>query len=120
RNGVTASTRIAAAILVLAVTPLRAATITVTNTNDSGPGSLRDALANAANGDVIDASSITGTILLTSGELLVTNSVNILGPGPDMLMVNGNAASRVFHVDSNTVVSISSLTITNGHVSVDG
>ncbi len=50
-------------------------TITVTSTADSGAGTLRAALASAANGDTIDASGVTGAILLTSGELLVTNSV---------------------------------------------
>src|SRR5262249_13031663 len=45
--------------------------IVVTNTNDSGPGSLRDALAVANDGDTIDATGISGTILLTSGQLNV-------------------------------------------------
>ena len=43
--------------------------IVVTNTNDSGPGSLRQALADANDGDTIDATGVSGTILLTSGEL---------------------------------------------------
>ena len=47
---------------------LEAATITVTNTNDSGPGSLRQALANANNGDRINF-AVTGAITLTSGGL---------------------------------------------------
>jgi hypothetical protein len=110
---------IAAAVLAVGAPQLYAATIAVTSTNDSGPGTLRDALASAADGDTIDASSITGTILLTNGELLVTNSVNIIGPGPDLLAINGNQRSRVFHIGSrysgppHTVV-ISGLTITNG------
>ncbi len=91
-----------------------AATFTVTSTADSGPSSLRAALASAASGDTIDATGVSGTILLTSGELLVTNNLTIIGSGPGNLAVDGNAASRVFHVGSNTVVSISSLTIANG------
>jgi len=47
----------------------RAAAITVTNTKDSGQGSLRGALAIANAGDTIDATGVSGTILLTSGEL---------------------------------------------------
>src|SRR6266481_8961339 len=96
------------------------ATINVTSTADSGAGTLRAALASAADGDTIDASGVTGTILLTSGELLVTNSVTILGPGPANLAVNGNAAGRVFHVGSGTVVTIAGLTITNGKASGGG
>ena len=46
----------------------QAATITVTNTNDDGSGSLRQAIAGAHNGDTIDF-RVTGTITLTTGEL---------------------------------------------------
>ena len=55
--------------------------IVVTNTNDSGPGSLRDALDAANDGDTIDATGVSGTILLTSGELQITHNVTINGPG---------------------------------------
>jgi len=89
-------------------------TLTVTSTADSGSGTLRQALADASDGDTIDATGVSGTILLTSGELLVSNSVTILGPGPANLAVDGNAASRIFDIGSNTVVSITGLTITNG------
>jgi hypothetical protein len=92
----------------------RAATITVTNTNDSGAGSLRQALADANPGDTIDFAVTTpATITLTSGELLVTKSVTINGPAAGHLAVDGNAASRVFHFGA-VDVTISNLTITNG------
>jgi hypothetical protein len=42
-----------------AIIGLHADTITVTNTNDSGPGSLRQALADANDGDTIDF-AVTG------------------------------------------------------------
>ncbi len=105
-----------AAVITMATLPAYAATITVTSTNDSGSGSLRAALASAANGDIIDASSITGTVLLTSGELLVNKNVNIIGPGPSNLAVDGNASSRVFHIANAVSAAISSLAITNGSV----
>jgi hypothetical protein len=92
---------------------LQAATITVTNANDSGPNSLRQALANANEGDTINF-AVTGTIRLTSGELLVDKSVTISGPGTAILTVDGNFTSRVFHIGSGKTVSISGLTLTNG------
>ena len=92
---------------------LRADTITVTNTNDSGPGSLRQVLADANDGDTIDF-AVTGTIGLTSGELLVDTSITISGPGADNLAVNGSATSRVFYIVSDKIVAITGLTITNG------
>jgi hypothetical protein len=88
--------------------------IVVTNTNDSGPGSLRDALASANNGDEITF-AITGTITLTSGELLVDRSITILGPGAENLAVDGDANSRVFHIGPDATVTLSDLTVTNGY-----
>jgi hypothetical protein len=92
---------------------LNANTITVTNTNDSGPGSLRHALFVAQDGDTIDATVVSGTILLTSGELQIRHNVRITGPGAGRLAVNGNATSRVFE-NFASHVTISGFTITNG------
>ena len=47
----------------------------------------------------------------------MNKSVVISGPGADQLSLNGNAASRVFHIASGKTVTIAGLTITNGHVS---
>ena len=60
------------ALLGDATARVHAATITVSSTADSGAGTLRAALASAANGDTINASGVSGTITLTNGELLVT------------------------------------------------
>ena len=90
--------------------------ITVTNTNDSGPGSLRQALADANDGDTIEF-AVTGTIGLTSGELLVVKNITISGPGAENLALNGNAKSTVFHIAPGETVTISGLTITNGYTS---
>lgn len=87
--------------------------IVVTNTNDSGPGSLRDALAVANDGDTIDATGVSGTILLTSGELQITHSMTITGPGAGNLAINGNATFRVLE-NFAADVSISDLSITHG------
>ncbi len=95
--------------------PAHATTILVTNTNDSGPGSLRQALVDANDGDTIDATGISGVITLTSGELLVDKSVIINAAGADVLAVDGNATSRVFQIGSGETVTISGLTIRNGH-----
>src|SRR5437016_10597667 len=99
----------------------RAGTIIVSNTNDNGPGSLRQALADANDGDTIDATSISGTITLTTGELLVDKSVTINGAGADVLAVDGNMISRVFRIPmSGETITISGLTIRNGHAGTTG
>jgi len=101
--------------------PAHAAIIPVTNTNDSGPGSLRQALAVADNGDTIDATGISGAISLTSGELLVDKSVTINGAGADVLAIDGNMISRVFRIPfSGETVTISGFTIRNGHAGTTG
>jgi hypothetical protein len=103
------------------IVPTHATIIPVTNTNDSGPGSLRQALAVANDGDTIDATGISGAITLTSGELLVDKSVTINGAGADVLAVDGNTVSRVFRiVFSGETVAISGLTIRNGHAGTAG
>src|SRR5215510_4074582 len=99
-----------------------AATITVINTNDSGPGSLRQALAHANDGDTIDFdSSLNGQrITLTSDQLVVNRSVTISGLGANNLTVDGNANGSVFYINPLNSVTISGLTITNGNAQPGG
>jgi uncharacterized delta-60 repeat protein len=93
--------------------------LTVVNTNNDGPGSLRQAVLDAnplAGTNIIQfAPSAYGTITLTSGELFITDNLFIKGPGATNVVVDGNHASRVFHISSGRTVTISGLTITNGH-----
>ena len=95
-------------------TPIVAATITVNSTSDGGAGSLRQAIQNAAPGDTINF-SVTGVITLTSGELLIAENLSIVGPGASSLAVSGLSNSRVLEISSNVSVSISALTIRDGH-----
>jgi hypothetical protein len=96
--------------------PVHAAnTWTVTNTDDSGSGSLRQAIGMAVNGDTIIFSGVSGTILLSS-ELGIYQSITITGPGSDILAVSGGDAVRVFRIGNDVNVSISGLTITHGKV----
>jgi hypothetical protein len=96
-------------------------TLTVTNLLDSGAGSLRDQIAAAASGDTIAFdSSLNGTINLTSGELGLTGNLTIQGPGAATVTVNGGNAQRVFHVEPGANVTISGLTIANGHATDNG
>jgi len=80
-------------------TPTPTGDLTVINTNDS-PGSLRQALADASDGDTItfDPSLNWQTIGLTSGELVIDKSITIIGPGPNLVGVyqSPNSGGRVF------------------------
>src|SRR5439155_26229659 len=95
--------------------PSRAAT--VTTTADSGPGSLRVAIANATAGETISF-SVKGTITLTSGDLVITNDLTVWGPGASNLTVQRSTETntpdfRIFSVQSGSV-TISGLTVSNG------
>src|ERR1700730_914570 len=94
-----------------------AASITVTNTNDSGPGSLRQALTTANDSDTITF-AVTGTITLTSGGLPVTKNLTISGPGADQLSIDGNQALLVFGIFPEKTAAISGLTIRNAEAGV--
>lgn len=90
----------------------------VTNTNDSGPGSLRKALDDACVGALVAfAPGATGTITLTGGELVITRPLTVQGPGASVLTVSGNNQSRVFRiVEDNLNVTLAGLTIANGYL----
>jgi len=88
------------------------ATLTVSSLNDAGPGSLRQAIADAAANDTITF-GVTGTITLVSGALIIDKDLSIAGPGAAALAVSGNRTSRVFDVPRGTVL-ISNLTIRDG------
>ncbi|HET9532143.1 MAG TPA: choice-of-anchor Q domain-containing protein, partial [Blastocatellia bacterium] len=96
-------------------------TYEVTNLNDSGPGSLRQAIAGASPGDRIDIDpGLTGTITLTSGEILIDKNLTINGPGEDRLAISGNDASIVFIIEASFDVTFSNLTISNGKSLAEG
>src|SRR5437764_7154656 len=103
----------AVALLCAVAIPANADTITVTNTNDSDPGSLRQALADANDGDTIifDVSLKGQTIALTSDELVIDKSITITGPGSDQLAVSVDFQYhfRIFHVMASPTVTIGAL-----------
>jgi hypothetical protein len=115
-----------APLLGLAATPAHAATLGVTNTNDGGAGSLRQAIADAAPGDTITFSLPTPSVITLSSELVIAKDLTISGPGAAALTISGNDATRVFFINpgapgatsgppaASLAVTISNLTIANG------
>jgi len=102
------------------------ATFSVTNTNDSGAGSLRQAILDgnaAAGADTINftevmADTTPDTITLTGGQLQISDDVTINNAaGASLLTISGNNTSRVFQVDPNVNATIVGVTIANGNAS---
>ena len=96
----------------------------VVNTNDSGEGSLRQAILNAnfiAGADTVSfagptfADAVADAITLTSGELVISSVLTISAPGANLLTVSGNNASRVFSVATAGDAAIFGLGVTGGN-----
>ena len=107
-----------------------ATTYAVLNTSDSGAGSLRQAIldananANAADTIIFEATTFSTpkTITLTGGELSVSESLTINGPGRNLLTISGNNLSRIFNFDGTGVqtIAISDMTLTKGNATGSG
>ena len=88
---------------------------TVTNLANAGPGSLRQAILDTPAGGMVDFQpGLTGTVALTSGELVLDKDLTIAGPGSSAIRVSGNNASRVFRITTQATVVLSGLTVADG------
>jgi hypothetical protein len=107
--------------------------LSVTNLNDSGAGSLRQALldANTAPGqDVITfATGVSGTISLLSDFPDLTEAIDLEGPGSSVITIDGGwtqaggsgAGHEIFDIsdDGSGTWTLSGITVTGGN-SVEG
>jgi hypothetical protein len=109
--------RLGAAIgLILALGPaVNAATLTVTNSGDSGPGTLRAAIAAAAPGDqIVFSAALTGIhITLASPLPKLDRIIGIDGGAAPGLEISGADKYRIFFADANTI-DIRNLTLAHG------
>ena len=109
-----------------------AATFVVTNTNDIGAGSLRQAVLDthaAAGADTIvfdpaffgspRTITLASVIALSRGSQPIDN-VTIIGPGPNLLTISGNNVTDHFSTDTGDTTSISGMTLTAGNGSDGG
>jgi hypothetical protein len=83
---------------------VHATTMTVVNGNDSGPGSLRQAILNASSGDTINFAPSVTTVTLTSGELVIDKNLTITGPGANRLTVQVNTSVIVLEFSTSARV----------------
>jgi hypothetical protein len=92
-------------------------TLVVTNCDDSGPGSLRDAVASAISGETIDLTQLScSTITLTSGAIdVLLDDLSLTGPGAANLTIDGSSLDRVFTHNGSGTLRIDGLALTNGY-----
>ena len=94
-----------------------ATTFTVTNTDDSGPGSLRAAIeaanANAGDDEIVFADGVSGTITLASVLPPITDEAELAINGGGDVTVSGNHEVGVFEVRSSSIEATTKLTLRN-------
>lgn len=97
--------------------PVYAATLVVTNTNDNGAGSLRQALLNAASGDTITFDlSLSGQTITLASTLVIDKNLTIDGSALDsQIRISGNNNVGVVETKSSNGVTLDSLLITDGN-----
>ncbi len=93
----------------------------VENCNDSGPGSLREAVAGVDRHAILDMTQLTcSRITLTTGAIVLPElgthhwQFRLRGPGRDLLTIDAGHASPVFVGGNNNQLIIKDLTITGG------
>lgn len=91
--------------------------IAVTNCGDNGPGTLRNAIAGAADGDLIDLRGLTcSTITLGGGEIVVPQAnLSMIGNGPDSLEINTKYGRLLNHTGGGNFI-VQGVTIAGGFV----
>lgn len=97
----------------------RASTIAVANCADSGPGSLRAAVASAASGDIIDTTALTCiTLRLLSPIVIAQESLEIgrypRGDQVGMFEIDAQRNGRVFLHTGTGRLRLESLLVANG------
>lgn len=104
---------IAATLLGLG-TSASAATLVVTSTANDGPGSLRQALADADPGDTITFDLPTPAQIDLVGMLVIDRNLTIDGPGRDDLILRAASLHRVMSVEAGVTAVLSGLSLRNG------
>jgi hypothetical protein len=96
---------------------------TVSNLNDSGPGSLRQALLTGPANDFITFNpNLSGAINLSSPLPPINHNLILFGPGADRITVRRNTGGSysIFQVSAGVFARISGLAITNGSAGPGG
>ena len=98
--------------------------LVVTNTNDSGPGSLRQTIADATSGDTIKFDlSLAGKTIMLASTLIIDKDITVDGDNLDQrVKVSGDTNSnnygdvRIFQVTNSNNVELKGIDIVYGYV----
>ncbi len=106
-------------VLVNGCTP---GTKTVTNTSNSGTGTLRMLMTDACAGDnIVFSSSIpSNTVITLTSEILANRTVSVDGSAVNGITISGGATNRIFQVPSGLTLTLSDLSLQNGFSTTNG
>jgi len=98
-----------------------AETLTVSNTNNDGPGSLRELINNAADGDLITFSpDLVNLSIVLNTPIAINRNLTVTGPGADLLQIDGAGANQLFQIRNGAQVKLSGLSFVNGNSTSGG
>ncbi len=102
-------------LLLLMTVTGHAQDIVVDSTNDSGAGSLRQAVADAVAGDVIGFSGgLAGGTIQLSTPISIDFNLEIQGLGADQLTISGGETTQMLVIDNGANVTINDLAFVDG------
>ena len=97
------------------------AQVTVTNSNDSGMGSLRQAVLDASAGNTITfALTTNGNTITLNSEITIDKELIINGNGDEATIISGGDSNRIFNISGATQVTINNISFTGGAASDNG
>ncbi len=104
---------------------LHADDLVVDTLDDAGPGSLRAAIESAnsepgAQVIVFDPSVHGGAIVLQSSLPEITDDIEIIGPGAELLSIDGNNSHQIISISAGVTAILSGLTLTQGSDQLGG
>jgi hypothetical protein len=98
--------------------PADPASVVVTNCDDSGPGSLRDVAGTALDGETVDLTQLSCSVIsLTTGAILLgSQDLTLLGPGAHGLLLQGATpgAGVIYDLGGGTL-TIRGIDVAGGH-----
>jgi len=89
------------------------AILPVLNANDSGAGSLRQAVLDASNGDTILIDM--ATVIFITRDIVIDKNVAIIGKHATETILDGQHATRLFSIERGDSVYVKGITFRNGN-----
>lgn len=86
----------------------------VTSSDDSGLGTLRQAIFNATSGDTIYLDESLSPITLSTGIITINKDLTIIGAAASQAILDGNDTQRIFEVINGNELTLDSMTLRNG------